>query len=152
MEWLGVFWMSCEEITININSMIFLIQGNLDVKKTKAMDWMLKVRIKVAHFENKGAGGRSGSGLHRPEHSLELLLRNILSYNSTVLGQSLNTIPTLLSLLPLLLLTRSASSVFTDHDLPGTDDHARLTSFYSFGVFWFCQKFLPEHLWLCEWF
>lgn len=68
----------------------------------------------MAHFENKGAGGRAGSGLHRPEHSLELLLRNSLSYNNTVLDQSLNTIPTLAPL----LLTRFASSIFTHHNLP----------------------------------
>lgn len=73
----------------------------------------------MAHFENKGAGERAGSGLHRPEHSLELLLRNNLSYNNTVLGQSLNTIPTLPPLLPPLLLTRFASSIFTHHNLPG---------------------------------
>lgn len=94
----------------------------------------VKVRTKVAHFESKDAGERAGSGLHRPEHSLELLFTNSLSYNNIVLGQSLNTIPTL----PPLLFTRFASSIFTHHDLPGIDDHARLTKFYSFGGFWFC--------------
>lgn len=98
----------------------------------------VKVRTKVAHFESKDAGERAGSGLHRPEHSLELLFRNSPSYNNIVLDQSLNTIPILPPLLPPLLLTRFASSIFTHHDLPGIDDHARLTKFYSFGGFWFC--------------